>query len=217
MVPNCIGKSQVTADKLAVGDHAAGYDIGDAQYGQLLILGMKAGFHGSCQVPVIVNVHRYIVALFQQGLNIDVVPLELGNKADDPVQINDPTHSQADADQPVGAGRYFPDHFVNCHIDLLVHVGKRLFLNEQGPAADNIVVQVREDETDTARPDINGNAVTRLGSQGKDDGGPSSAGITHGGFLHQLQAHPFLYNGGNSGLIKPRLLGNTGAGNLLFV
>ena len=175
VVPNGIGKAQISAYQLSVGYHAAGNHIGYTQDGQLLILGMKPGFHGCRQVSVVVNIHRHMIALFQEGFDINVMPLELGDKADDPIQVNDAPHSQTDANQPIGAGRDVADQLINGKINLLVYMRECLPADWNGLAADDLVIQIREDEAKAAGADINGNAVSCLAVQGKDDGAPPPA------------------------------------------
>ena len=85
VVAHRVGKAQIAPHQLAAGDDAAGDDVRDAEHGHFPVLGVKAGFHGCGQISVVIDVDRHVVALVQQGFDVNVVPAQLGDEADHPV------------------------------------------------------------------------------------------------------------------------------------
>lgn len=61
-----VGKSQISANQLAVGNHAAGDYVGNGKNRQLPVLRVKTLLHGSGQISVVIDKYRHLITLLQK-------------------------------------------------------------------------------------------------------------------------------------------------------
>ena len=61
-----VGKSQISANQLAVGNHAAGDYVGNGKNRQLPVLRVKTVLHGSGQISVVIDKYRHLITLLQK-------------------------------------------------------------------------------------------------------------------------------------------------------
>ena len=130
----------------------------------------------------------------QQRFQVRVPPLQLGDKADNPVQIHHAAYCRADPDQSITTGRLFLNQLMNLPAQPLEILLEALPFDWDRGFCTNPVCQIRHRDLDMGDIQIHRNTIAGICLLGQHDRFPASRRDTHGGFHDKPVIQQFLHN-----------------------